>query len=62
MQAHDSRLEEVSNTLTRSYDADSDRYSRGLLNASMLVFHLPIFRFLSYGITPWPMAGPVGLV
>jgi hypothetical protein len=30
------------------------------LNASMLVFHLPISRFLSYGITPRPMAGPVG--
>src|ERR1700730_593335 len=26
----------------------------------MLVFHLPISRFLSYGITPRPMAGPVG--
>jgi len=31
-----------------------------LLNASMLVFHLPISRFLSYGITPRPMARPVG--
>jgi len=34
--------------------------NRALLNASMLVFHLPISRFLSYGITPRPMAGPVG--
>jgi hypothetical protein len=35
---------------------ESERYSRALLNASMLVFHLPISRFLSYGITPRPMA------
>ena len=26
----------------------------------MLVFHIPIARFLSHGITPRPTAGPVG--